>query len=391
MCRDSCWTRCHLLSPGLCHSSPPLPPRRPMVPSVGVSPTPLHGGAEGASALPCARGKHPGLRGRCRVALASGSWGVDLGGLAQTAPPTSPDLAGPSSFSGLSRNQGAGPSTGRPLSSRTDGSGGVVDDPASSDEEGEFESDAPGPPCFLESPSSAIAEEWTALSPWTRKPGSFRRVRSKWMGDPDSSPFAPPRPDPCLQNAFDAFGKSSKSLLDVASNAMNASGAAAHAVLSAKSAVDSIRQILLSAAGGEEDEWSAFFRQCCDSLEKDAVAPLSDATKILASSVAHGVQTVRAGVAAAAPAAIRSSLKSLPPANHYFFGDAADKLTSSMNLALLSAQLEAKSRPPPRAPPRAAPLPSRAPPRFSSSSSSSSARGKAGGRSYRGGKGGQKK
>ena len=172
---------------------------------------------------------------------------------------------------------------------------------------------------------------------------------------------------------------------------MNASGAAAHAVLSAKSAVDSVRQILLSAAGGEEDEWSAFFRQCCDSLEKDAVAPLSDATKILASSVAHGVQTVRAGVAAAAPAAIRSSLKSLPPANHYFFGDAADKLTSSMNLALLSAQLEAKSRPPPRAPPRAAPLPSRAPPRFSSSSSSSSARGKAGGRSYRGGKGGQKK
>ena len=84
---------------------------------------------------------------------------------------------------------------------------------------------------------------------------------------------------------------------------------------------------------------------------------MDDAADILASSFARGVQAVRKGVIAAAPAPLRSILSSRPPSGGFFFGNPTQELTAAMNFQVMATQMAQSSTP------RRAPPPRRPPPR----------------------------
>ena len=229
---------------------------------------------------------------------------------------------------------------------------------------------------------------WSSLSPASVAPRSSRLVR-KWGGDPASSSFAPPRPDPCLHAAFESFHRSSKPIADLASSSTASSGAAAHAVLHAIAKLDVLKDSLSAALPSDADaEWRRFFDDSVADIQSGILSPLQDATKILASGYGRGVTAVRGGVIAAAAPSIQSFLKTFPSADYYFFGNPTQQLTASMNYAVMAASLAPKPAAPRRPPPPRAAPPSRPPAR---SAQSSASRGKAPGRSFRGGKAGQKK
>ena len=229
---------------------------------------------------------------------------------------------------------------------------------------------------------------WSSLSPASVAPRSSRLVR-KWGGDPASSSFAPPRPDPCLHAAFESFHRSSKPIADLASSSTASSGAAAHAVLRAIAKIDALKETLGAALPpGADADWRRFFDESVAEIQNDILPPLHDASKILASGYGRGVAAVRNGVIAAAAPSIQSFLKTFPSADHYFFGNPTQQLTASMNYAVMAASLAPKPAAPRRPPPPKAAPSSRPPAR---PASSTPAKGKASGRSFRGGKASQKK
>ena len=158
-----------------------------------------------------------------------------------------------------------------------------------------------------------------------------------------------------------------------------------HAIAKLHALKDSLSAALPSDA---DAEWRRFFDDSVADIQSGILSPLQDATKILASGYGRGVAAVRGGVIAAAAPSIQSFLKTFPSADHYFFGNPTQQLTASMNYAVMAASLAPKPAAPRRPPPpRAAPA-SRPPAR---PASSTPAKGKASGRSFRGGKAGQKK
>ena len=256
----------------------------------------------------------------------------------------------------------------------------------SGDEDAEAPDDAsPSAEAF----SGEVVAAWSSSSPATSTPSSAARLLRRWGGDPASSPFAPPRQDPCLHAAFEAFQRASKPVSEMASAMSSTSGAAAHAVLLAAAKLDALKDFLSAALppGADDEYWRRFFEECSSDISGGILPPLQDAVKILQSGYGRGVAAVRSGVIAAAAPSIQSFLKTSPPSDGFFFGNPTQQLTASMNYAVMAASLAPKAPAPRRPPPWAAP-PSRPQARAAPSSSS---RGKAPGRSFRGGKAGQKK
>ena len=99
-----------------------------------------------------------------------------------------------------------------------------------------------------------------------------------------------------------------------------------------------------------------YCRPFVDALS-EILSPLDDAADILASSFARGVQAVRKGVIAAAPAPLRSILSSRPPSGGFFFGNPTQELTAAMDFQVMATQMAQSSTP------RRAPPPRRPPPR----------------------------
>ena len=228
-----------------------------------------------------------------------------------------------------------------------------------------------------------LVAAWWSLSPASVAPRSLRLVR-KWGGDPASSSFAPPCPDPSLHAAFESFHRSSKPIPDLASSSTASSGAAAHAVLRAIAKIDALKETLRAALPpGADADWRRFFDESVAQIQNDVLPPLHDASKILASGYGRGVAAIRNGVIAAAAPSIQSFLKTFPLADHYFFGNPTQQLTASMNYPVMVASLTPKPAAP-RHPPPASRPPARP-------ALSTPAKGKASGRSFRGGKAGQKK
>ena len=258
---------------------------------------------------------------------------------------------------------------------------------SSGDEEAEAPDDAASP--SAEAFSDRVVAAWSSLAPSSSSSASSRVLR-RWSGDPASSPFAPPRQDPCLHAAFEAFQRASKPVSELASSMATSSGAAAHAVILASEKLDALKDFLAAALppGVDDDYWRRFFDECVADITDRIMPPLRDAAKILSGGYGRGVSAIRSGVIAAATPSIQSFLKTFPPADGFFFGNPTQQLTASMNYAVMAASLAPKAPAPRRPPPPRAAPPSRPPAR---SAQSSASRGKAPGRSFRGGKAGQKK
>ena len=369
------------------------PTHRCRGPQVGVSPAPPP--AEGVAEP--TRNASQGFRG-----LGGHDLVQDHGGhLAWAQGQSSPYLQACAAQAGSSK-QGGGLQVPPPDPQRTKGAGPAFPTPpmragwedagdeasSSSDEEGPITPGVDFGPS-AEAPQQS-SQRWSELlSSSSTHGGVARAALRRWKGHPESSPFAPMRPDPCLYAPFDAFKKKSKPLYNAFSEGMTSSGAAANAILSAQAALVDIRhQLRRSLVDDLGAEWQEFVEFFDGRLSEEVERPLEDAVKISASSFSHSASGIRNGVIDAAQSEIQPTLRATPPANHFFFGNPTKVLASSMNYAVMAATLAQKKRPPA---PRSAPKPPPAPRQAASRSSSSSHRGKASGRPSRGGKGGQKK
>ena len=344
--------------------------------AVGVPPAP---GSSGPSGIAGANATRVGGRG------VTGSQGP-----ASYCPPEPHGLAGPSS--GLPRDSGAGPGIG---AFQVPAFG--ADDPEDAEAESVFDEDGLGEPAAAHPvsdvvPDADVAARWMALGPLSTAPfsssASRRRLR-KWAGG-EASAFSFPRQDHCLFAAFESFKQSSKTSWELTSAMTSASGAAAHAVVSASAKVEALKAWLESSIPADQRE---YWRPFVDTLSEDVLSPLGDAASILASSFARGVSSVRKGVVAAAPPPVRPLLLAQPSSGGFFFGNPTQEISAAMNFSLMAAQLSRPTSPrrfaPSRRPPgTAAPSEASAP---ASSASSASAEGVASGRPARGGRGGRRK
>ena len=370
--------------------SPHISHHRPAQSSVGAWSAPPQQGVVGGPPASISSGP-PGVAGPTGFPV--GGYGLpDPQGTASYCPPAGRSLDGPSTSSGPQRDLGAGPTVDA-LHVPAVGADGAED----ADVESVFDGDGEFEPSAASSASAVIPDDivaaWEAHGPLALSPSSASRRRlKKWIREDTS--FSLPRPDHCLHSPFEAFKKSSKASWEAASLLTSSSGAAGHAVITASARVERLKSWVESHASSPDAE--GYWRPFVDALS-EILSPLDDAADILASSFARGVQAVRKGVIAAAPAPLRSILSSRPPSGGFFFGNPTQELTAAMNFQVMATQMAQSSTPrhaapPRRPPPRAAATSSRpsasAP---SSSAASSSAKGKAGGRPARGGKGGQKK
>ena len=185
-----------------------------------------------------------------------------------------------------------------------------------------------------------IVAAWEAHGPLALSPSSSASCRrlKKWIREDTS--FSLPRPDHCLHSPFEAFKKSSKASWEAASLLTSSSGAAGHAIITASARVERLKSWVESHASSPDAEgyWGPFV----DALS-EILSPLDDAADILASSFARGVQAVRKGVIAAAPAPLRSILSSRPPSGGFFFGNPTQELTAAMDFQVMATQMALSS------------------------------------------------
>ena len=258
------------------------------------------------------------------------------------------------------------------------------------------------------SPSSATTLKWSSLLAFPRvidggarasaPLGPTSKARScvrRWADSEAAPSFSAPRREDCLHSAFEAFKKSHQDLFKFASSSADFVGAAAHAIIHASDVIRGFLDLLVESIN--DPQWGPYFAKVREDAKSTIFAPLDDAASCCAAVYGGAVSQIRKGVTAAADDAVKSVLKSKPPAGGYFFGDPADALHAQLSYAFMSSSLKAK------APARSrgshasyAARPSRQPAKPASSSSasaSSSAKpaGNASGRSSRGGRGGQRK
>ena len=303
----------------------PAPPQQDVV---GVPPVPdrISGSSGAEGAIPARGGGHG-----C----------PDSQGPALYRPPVDHGLARPSTSKGLQRDVGAGPSTDA-FRDQDDDVGGAED----ADMESAFDEDGEDDPSSASSasdpPDAALVARWESFCPLQATKSSFssaRRRMKKWSGGVGSA-FSFPRQDLCLHTPFASFKKFSKALWDSASSHAASSGAAGHAVVTSSARID----VLKSHVEGliTDDASEAYWRPFVDGLAQ-CLAPLDDASSILASSFARDVAVVRKGVVAAAPEDVRSFLADQPPSGGYFFGNPTQELQSAMSISIMQTQLSQTS------------------------------------------------
>ena len=331
--------------------SPHISHHRPAQSSVGAWSAPPQQGVVGGPPASISSGP-PGVAGPTGFPV--GGYGLpDPQGTASYCPPAGRSLDGPSTSSGPQRDLGAGPTVDT-FHVPAVGADGAEDADVESifDEDGEFE------PSAASSASAVIPDDivaaWEAHGPLALSPSSSasRRRLKKWIREDTS--FSLPRPDHCLHSPFEAFKKSSKASWEAASLLTSSSGAAGHAIITASARVERLKSWVESHASSPDAE--GYWRPFVDALS-EILSPLDDAADILASSFARGVQAVRKGVIAAAPAPLRSILSSRPPSGGFFFGNPAQELTAAMDFQVMATQMAQSSTP------RRAPPPRRPPPR----------------------------
>ena len=247
------------------------------------------------------------------------------------------------------------------------------------------------------SPSPAISQFWSNVLGFPKVlPSSGRaafgpqskKIIKKWA-DQDKAPlFAAPRREDCLHASFESVSRKHPEFWKLAQHASAASGAAAHAILSAANALDGFFAEFKSAIG-DDVQWSAWLLSAQDKAKSSFVSPLHDAVRCCASVFGQSTSLVRQAVVKEADKSIQSILETKPPANGFFFGDPSEALQSRMQYEFMASALKPKSSSFNKPRSAVASRPAAAPYRKPQPSSAKPA-GNASGRSFRGGKGGRK-
>ena len=227
----------------------------------------------------------------------------------------------------------------------------------------------------------------------TRFGPSIKRPLRKWADIEAATDFAALRGEDCLHGAFEAMRKKNEHLLKLANFATNASGAAAHATLSASTAIDGVFAELKDAFAHDEN-WTNWLAQTTEKVKSSVLSPLQDAASCCAATYSFASWEVRQAVIKEADKSIQSILRSKPPSDGFYFGDPAASIHAQMSYAFMSSAVNTKtasSRARPAFQSRSyVPKKKPPPPPSSASSSTSKPSGNASGRSFRGGKGGRK-
>ena len=178
----------------------------------------------------------------------------------------------------------------------------------------------------------------------------------------------------------------------LANHAANASGAAAHAAISAREGVEALFSFLKGSFGNDE-QWGPWLSGALEEAKTVIFSPLDDAIQCNASVFGLATSLVRQNVVKEADKAIQSVLKTKLPADGFYFGNPSDAIQSSMQYAFMSSAVKSKPSTNARASFAArTSAPKRKPPSSSAASSSYAKNsGKANGRSSRGGKAGRGK
>ena len=274
------------------------------------------------------------------------------------------------------------------------------DDPDDEDIDG-FET--PGvstdPPAAV-TPSAAVAKKWKDLLKIPKVVSSTKASRfgppikkhlRKWADVECATDFAALRGEDCLHGAFEATRKKSPDLLKLAAFTAGASGAAAHASLTAATALEDVFSDLKQAFGHDQT-WSDWLAGKTEKLKSTVLSPLQDSASCCAAAYGYASWQVRQSVTKEADKSIQSILRSKPPADGFYFGDPADAIHAQMSYAFMSSAVNAKpsaTRARPAFPSRSYAPKKRLPPPPTSSGSTKTS-GNASGRSFRGGKGGRK-
>ena len=274
------------------------------------------------------------------------------------------------------------------------------DDPFDEDIDGFETPGAPTDPPEAVTPSVAVAKKWKDLLKIPKVVSSTKASRfgplikqhlRKWADVECATDFATLRGEDCLHGAFEATRKKSPDLLKLAAFSAGASGAAAHASLTAATALEEVFSEMKEAFAPNKT-WSDWLVGKTEQLKASVISPLQDSASCCAAAYGYASWQVRQSVIKEADKSIQSVLRSKPPADGFYFGDPADAIHSQMSYAFMSSAVNAKpsaTRARPAFHSRSyAPKKKLPPPPTSSSTAKTS--GNASGRSFRGGKSGRK-
>ena len=179
-----------------------------------------------------------------------------------------------------------------------------------------------------------LSSEWNRIS--------TNRLRRKWAHSVGAPSFAPPKPDDSLAAAFENVKTKSKASFNVLDSTLHCTGAAAHAVLSAKAFIQCFLNELPKTPPSKE-EWAQWRRSTKESFKASVLSPVSDATTCLACALAC-VKAVRRLVLATPQARqLKSALKDSKPSSTHYFGNETDKVNSAISSAYMLKTLDDKS------------------------------------------------
>ena len=257
------------------------------------------------------------------------------------------------------------------------------------------------------SPTEAVLEKWKKILkfpkivPQANPSGTavrfgppVKKPLRKWADSAVAKDFAALRREDCLHVPFEAAYKKNTDHWKTATFTANAAGAAAHASLSAASALEGVFSDL-KAAFADDPIWSDWLSKKAEKAKSTVFAPLEDSVVCCAGIYGHATTQIRNSVIKEADKSIQSVLKSKPPADGYFFGDPSDAIQSQMSYAFMSSAVNSKStasRDRPANQPRSFTHPKKKlpPPPASSPSSAPKTSGNNYGRAFRGGRGSRK-
>ena len=125
-------------------------------------------------------------------------------------------------------------------------------------------------------------------------------------------------------------------------NTIQCSGAAAHAILSAKAYLQCFIGELPKQAPSDE-EWAQWRSPLKDLFKTKVFSPISDATTCLASVSNNCIKDVRRLVLATPQAKpLKSALKDSKPSSSHYFGNETEKVNSAISSAFMLKSLDDK-------------------------------------------------
>ena len=202
-----------------------------------------------------------------------------------------------------------------------------------SDATAESDSDDKGP--SKELAYGKMSSDWDRIS--------TNRFKRKWAHAIGAPSFAAPKADDSLSSAFEHVKTKSKAQFNLLNSTMNCTGAAAHAMLSAKAYIQCFLNELPKNPPSREtwNEWRASTKEA---FKTSVLSPLSDATTCLAAVSNNCVKDVRRLVIATPQAKqLKSALKDAKPSASHYFGNESEKVNSAISSAFMLKSLDDKS------------------------------------------------